>query len=214
MPDQRSSLVSDPGPTSGTPQVWEFQRPTHSRLAGRANASRSYSTPILWILKHTLNRLTLPLAHAGIGPFCVLRHVGRNSGTVYETPLVLARDGQSFVAELTYGPHVDWYRNATAAGVCVVIVGRREWRSAASNTALPTTGCAHSVRRARSCCGRCADTTSDACASPNPDSAQAFIAIPPLFSVLADGFDPLARCISCCPSSALRFSRRATGALP
>ena len=82
----------------------------------------------LWMLKHTLNRLTLPLAHAGIGPFCVLRHVGRSSGTVYETPLVLARDGQSFVAELTYGPHVDWYRNATAAGGCVVIVGRREWR--------------------------------------------------------------------------------------
>ena len=54
------------------------------------------------------------------GQFLV-RHVGRRTGLTYETPLVLARVPDGFVAELTYGPNVDWYRNVTAAGRCVVV---------------------------------------------------------------------------------------------
>lgn len=75
----------------------------------------------LWVLKNTLNRLTTPLARAGRGPFALVRHVGRRSGRTYETPLVLARVPDGFIAELTYGPAVNWYRNITAAGHCVVV---------------------------------------------------------------------------------------------
>ena len=34
---------------------------------------------------------------------------------------MLARIPDGFVAELTYGADVDWYRNVTAAGRCVVV---------------------------------------------------------------------------------------------
>lgn len=75
----------------------------------------------LWVLKNTLNRATLRAARVGRGPFSLVRHVGRKTGRVYETPLILARAQGGFVAELTYGPDVAWYRNIVAAGNCVII---------------------------------------------------------------------------------------------
>src|SRR3954469_8442429 len=75
----------------------------------------------LWALKHTLNRVTSRAARSRRGPFSLVRHVGRRSGRVYETPLILAEVPGGFVAELTYGTDVDWYRNVVAAGGCTVI---------------------------------------------------------------------------------------------
>ncbi len=75
----------------------------------------------LRVLKNTLNPLTARAARSGRGPFSVVRHVGRKTGKVYETPLILARIPGGFVAELTYGPEVAWYRNVVAAGRCVII---------------------------------------------------------------------------------------------
>ena len=82
----------------------------------------------LWTIGHTLNKGTIRLAKWGHGPFSVIRHVGRRSGRTYEAPVILARTPEGFVAELTYGDTVDWYRNAVAAGGCVVVRGRREYR--------------------------------------------------------------------------------------
>ncbi|GGL00301.1 nitroreductase family deazaflavin-dependent oxidoreductase [Mangrovihabitans endophyticus] len=82
----------------------------------------------LWTLKHTLNRLTSRAARAGRGPFSLVRHTGRKTGKTYETPLILARHGRDFVAELTYGPEVSWYRNVVAAGRCVVVYGGAEYQ--------------------------------------------------------------------------------------
>jgi len=76
----------------------------------------------LRVLKHTLNPSTLAAARKGRGPFSLVRHVGRKSGRIYETPVILARADGGFVAELTYGPDVDWYRNVVAAGGCTVVV--------------------------------------------------------------------------------------------
>ena len=75
----------------------------------------------LWVLKNTLNRATRQLARTRHGPFSLVRHVGRKTGTVYETPVILARVPDGFVAELTYGPSVSWYRNIVAAGHCEII---------------------------------------------------------------------------------------------
>jgi deazaflavin-dependent oxidoreductase (nitroreductase family) len=80
----------------------------------------------LWVLKNTLNRATLRAARAGRGPFSLVRHIGRKTGTVYETPLILAKTDGGFVAELTYGPDVSWYRNIVAAGHCEVVVNGHE----------------------------------------------------------------------------------------
>lgn len=82
----------------------------------------------LWVLKHTLNRATTRLARSGHGPFSLIRHVGRTSGRMYETPVILAVVPGGFVAELTYGEDADWYRNIVAAGGCVVVHRGAEYR--------------------------------------------------------------------------------------
>jgi hypothetical protein len=76
----------------------------------------------LAVLNRTLNPLTRRAAHAGRGPFSLVEHVGRRSGRTFEAPLILARVPEGFVAELTYGDDVNWYRNIVAGG------GRVLWR--------------------------------------------------------------------------------------
>lgn len=75
----------------------------------------------LGFIKHTLNPLTLRMARSRHGPFVAVRHIGRTSGTVYETPIIVAPSPRGFVAELTYGPGVSWYRNTVAAGRCTIL---------------------------------------------------------------------------------------------
>lgn len=76
----------------------------------------------LWLIKNTLNKVTTRVARSGHGPFSLVRHVGRKSGKTYETPIVVARVPEGFIAELTYGEDVNWYRNIVAAGGCEVFV--------------------------------------------------------------------------------------------
>lgn len=83
---------------------------------------------LLTVLKYTLNPLTLRAARSGRGPFSLVRHVGRKSGNVYETPLILAKSAGGFVAELTYGESVSWYRNIVAAGSCVILFKGLEYQ--------------------------------------------------------------------------------------
>lgn len=73
-------------------------------------------------LKNTVNPTTMHMARSGHGPFSLVRHVGRRTGTVHETPIMVARVPEGFVAELTYGERVDWYRNIVAAGGCELVV--------------------------------------------------------------------------------------------
>jgi deazaflavin-dependent oxidoreductase (nitroreductase family) len=46
----------------------------------------------------------------------VIRHVGRVSGTAYETPVVPFPHGDRFVIVLPYGARPDWVRNVLTAG--------------------------------------------------------------------------------------------------
>ena len=86
-----------------------------SAVAGRLRAT------FLRGLGRTLNPVALRAARAGRGPFSLVRHVGRRTGRTFETPLMLAPVDGGFVAELTYGTGVQWYRNIVAAGGCVVV---------------------------------------------------------------------------------------------
>jgi deazaflavin-dependent oxidoreductase (nitroreductase family) len=51
-----------------------------------------------------------------VPPFLLIRHVGRTSGKMYETPIMGFRRGDRLVIALTYGPETDWLRNLQAAG--------------------------------------------------------------------------------------------------
>jgi hypothetical protein len=83
-------------------------------------ADHAVKSGFLWLIKDTLNRATIRIARSGRGPFTLVRHVGRKTGTTYKTPIIVpVPDG--FVAELIYGPEVSWYRNIVAAGGCVIV---------------------------------------------------------------------------------------------
>jgi deazaflavin-dependent oxidoreductase (nitroreductase family) len=90
-------------------------------------APRAGSPRVGKFLKHTLNHLTLRIARCGHGPFSIVRHVGRKSGTPYETPIIVQPVVGAFMVELTYGDRVDWYRNVLAAGGCGILYRGSEY---------------------------------------------------------------------------------------
>lgn len=57
-----------------------------------------------------------PGAYAGI-----IRHRGRVSGTAYETPVGIVRDGDAFLIALPYGSRAQWLRNVLAAGSATIV---------------------------------------------------------------------------------------------
>jgi deazaflavin-dependent oxidoreductase (nitroreductase family) len=91
-------------------------------------ARRTTRSRFFWLLNNTLNPVTSRIARSGHGPFSLIRHVGRKSGRTYETPVILARVPEGFIAELTYGENVNWYRNVVAADGCAVMHHRVEYR--------------------------------------------------------------------------------------
>ena len=52
----------------------------------------------------------------------VLRHVGRSSGTSYETPLGIERTDDGFVIAIVYGRQTHWVRNVLAAGSAEIVL--------------------------------------------------------------------------------------------
>ena len=57
-------------------------------------------------------------------------HRGRKSGRLYETPVMLFRNGDRFLIALTYGgEHTDWVKNVLAAGGCELRTGSRRYKT-------------------------------------------------------------------------------------
>jgi deazaflavin-dependent oxidoreductase (nitroreductase family) len=81
-----------------------------------------------WVLKNTLNRVTIAVSRSSVGPFSTICHVGRTSGRAYKTPVILVKLPEGFIVELTYGENVDWYRNVKAAGGCLVVHHGKTYR--------------------------------------------------------------------------------------
>jgi len=91
------------------------------------NLSQQLRKGLLIVLKYTLNPLTRRIARSSVGPFSIVRHVGRRSGKLYETPIIVSPVEDGFVIELTYGPDVDWHKNVLAAGGCTLVWHGREF---------------------------------------------------------------------------------------
>src|SRR5262252_6746389 len=72
-----------------------------------------------------LTRATRPLALRSAGKqgsnTSVVRHVGRRSGRAYETPVVAAQHGDSFLIALPYGNRTDWLRNVLGTGSATIV---------------------------------------------------------------------------------------------
>lgn len=71
--------------------------------------------------RRTLNPWTLGFAGRRGVYFHALRHVGRRSGRVYETPLEALPVGEGFAIPMTYGMRADWARNTLAAGGAMLL---------------------------------------------------------------------------------------------
>jgi deazaflavin-dependent oxidoreductase (nitroreductase family) len=85
---------------------------------------RTKSPLVLNAVRRT-NRATkrFPMKSSGArgGIASVIRHVGRRSGRVYDTPVkaVLTEDG--FVIALPYGLDTDWLKNVQASGSAIIV---------------------------------------------------------------------------------------------
>ena len=77
--------------------------------------------------KWIFNRVTLKFAGSAYSPISIIRHLGRRSGTLYATPVIVEPLGNMFLFALPYGSKVDWYRNILAAGRGTVIWHGREY---------------------------------------------------------------------------------------
>lgn len=51
----------------------------------------------------------------------VVRHVGRRSGRTYETPVIAAQHGDSFLIALPYGERTDWLKNVLDTGSAAIV---------------------------------------------------------------------------------------------
>jgi deazaflavin-dependent oxidoreductase (nitroreductase family) len=72
-----------------------------------------------------LTQATRPLAMRSAGTerssTSVVRHVGRQSGRSYETPVVAVEHDDSFLIALPYGERTDWMKNVLAGGTATVV---------------------------------------------------------------------------------------------
>ena len=90
----------------------------------------AHGTRLAWIspfTKRVVNPLTRQFAGRVPG-FALVTHIGRRSGSAYQTPLNVFRRGDTYVFALTYGPDVDWVRNVLAADGCTIRTRGREVR--------------------------------------------------------------------------------------
>jgi deazaflavin-dependent oxidoreductase (nitroreductase family) len=74
--------------------------------------------------KSLVNPLVVRTIAGRIGPYAVVRHVGRRSGRAYSTPVWAALRGDDIMIALILGTETDWYRNVRVAGGCMLLVGR------------------------------------------------------------------------------------------
>ena len=91
------------------------------------NLLQQFRKEFLIVLKYILNPVTRRVARSSFGPFAIVRHVGRRSGKLYETPIIVSPVKDGFVIELTYGSDVDWHKNVLAAGGCMIVWHGKEY---------------------------------------------------------------------------------------
>ena len=90
-------------------------------------AGRQRLLPLLRpLLKYVINPKILRAVARGELNYAVVPHVGRRSGTAYQTPVEAYRTAEGMLILLPYGPVTDWCRNVLAAGHCTVTVGGQD----------------------------------------------------------------------------------------
>lgn len=82
----------------------------------------------------------MPIAGHSGSFLAVMHHTGRRSGREYAIPVLVAPMAGGFVFALTYGDHVDWYRNILAAGKGVLTWQGRDYTLGSPTTIAASDG--------------------------------------------------------------------------
>jgi deazaflavin-dependent oxidoreductase (nitroreductase family) len=86
---------------------------------------RTKSSTVRDAARHFHHRLGNPLQMRSAGTSgtyaSVMRHRGRTSGRVYETPVWAAPTEDGFVIAIVYGPRTDWLKNVLASGTAAIV---------------------------------------------------------------------------------------------
>jgi deazaflavin-dependent oxidoreductase (nitroreductase family) len=90
-------------------------------------AMRTQSPRLLGVVRRFNREVTNKLQRRTAGSTgsttALIRHRGRTSGRVYETPIGPFIHGDEVLVALPYGAGTDWFRNALAAGGAELLVG-------------------------------------------------------------------------------------------
>lgn len=78
-----------------------------------------------WLAK--LNKRVFNPGQVRKGKYPVVTHVGRKSGTTYQTPLDAFPTETGFVLVARYGPNSDWVRNVLASGTATLRFEGKDW---------------------------------------------------------------------------------------
>lgn len=87
-------------------------------------AMRTKSPTVQGAIRKMNRRFVNPRQHDAGHPGAyasLVRHVGRVTGTAYETPVVAVPTDDGFVIVLPYGPGADWCQNVLAAGSATIM---------------------------------------------------------------------------------------------
>ena len=85
--------------------------------------------PVPRIIARLNRRVTNPALGRLAGrvpPFAMVVHRGRQSGRLYQTPVMAFPSREGVVIALTYGPGADWVRNVVADDGCHLVFQGRE----------------------------------------------------------------------------------------
>jgi deazaflavin-dependent oxidoreductase (nitroreductase family) len=91
-------------------------------IVGVRSGNRRFIRVFTRLQRDRVNPSVLATAGSPGDEHAVIEHVGRTSGTAYETPIVVLPDGDHWVISLPYGEGVSWARNVLAAGEAFVRV--------------------------------------------------------------------------------------------
>lgn len=89
-------------------------------VVGVRSGDRRFIRAFTRLQRDVLNKGAMQVAGQQGAPYAVVEHVGRRSGTAYETPVTPLRDGDGWVVALPYGEETAWARNVIAAGSAVM----------------------------------------------------------------------------------------------
>jgi deazaflavin-dependent oxidoreductase (nitroreductase family) len=77
--------------------------------------------------KHVTNPVMVRFFSGRSKHAALIEHVGRNSGTTYQTPVTAHRAEDTIIVPLPYGTEIDWLRNLQAAGDGIVKLENRSF---------------------------------------------------------------------------------------